>query len=383
MPLYLWPLLILIFTQGLDQTNTLFLTPYFLSLGFEGSLIGLLMGLFRISSLLFIVPAGLLSDRIPIRRLVLVGLSCLLVFYLVFQATASPLLLGLMMIVGGAGTAVVFASMNALFYKLLGERKTHGVATYNVSRSIVQGLFNMGGGAILLVATFSLFFRVGAWLVVPLLLMVFLLPKNETYQVTVGDYFKELREKRVVWLYIFYSIFIFHVGADWVTVPTRWREIMHFTSLQMGILQGIPIMVIGVTVSIFSAMKLGKTARSRRRMALLGLLLSGLGHFGIALAPTFTLTLLARFVHIGGDSLMEMFYLSEFANIFAKQRVGGHSSFFFILQNVVGFASITLAGVWGSYAQGSSFLFVTGSVMILGAVLSREVLRRAEGVAED
>ena len=138
------PFLVIIAINGFHQTNGLFLTPYLLSLGIQSWLVGILIGVFQVSNLLMIVPSGVLSDRLKIKHLMMIGILCLMVFYLGLQSAANPLLLIVLFFIGGGGTSIVLTSTTALFYKLLPlNRKAKSLAKLNVGRSLAQGTFNI------------------------------------------------------------------------------------------------------------------------------------------------------------------------------------------------------------------------------------------------
>jgi len=363
-------LFVITVTNALQSVVGSFLTPYLLSISISSTWIGVLHGIFRVSSLAFILPSGIFTDRIKVRPLLLLGSFATILFFFGLKITTSPLILSFLFFLGGAGTTVLVIASTALFYKNLGSKKEKKGAILAVMTSFVNGVFILVGGVVITALSFQSVFTMAIVVSAFFLFFLVFIPTNETYQLQKEDYFHELQRKEVIFLLLFCGLYMFHAGGDSVSIPAIWKQELSFSSYQIGLLMGIPILVTGTLgIGLLSFITKGKPSFARF-FVLGGCFLTGLGHLFLAFGQTFDQAMIGRFVHITGDNVMGFFLTIEIAFLFSKKSIGGNFGLANLLITIVSTISVIIAGIVGNYFPHQYFLYLSAGVCMLGALWS-------------
>ncbi len=357
-------------TNALQSVIGNFLTPYLISLSINATWIGVLHATLRVGSLVMILPSGILSDKIQVRPLFIIGIVLSSLFFGGLLVSTSPWILLLLFLIGGIGTTILLTVATTVFYKNIGEHKDTKGTVLEIGKNFVGALFTLVSGyAILLLSYQSIFFS-ALFVVLFFFLLFSFIPKHTTYQVQTEEYFKELKRKEVSFLLLFYGLYIFHAGGDSVSIPAIWKQELGFSTVQIGLLASIPILILG-TIGAWGLLQFSKNKPSlSKKFAFWGCLLSGLGHLLISFGSTFDQAMIGRFVHITGDTVMGLFLTIELAYLFSKKSIGGNFGLANLLITIIATVSTIIAGVFGNYLSHHTFLYLSAGISIVGALWS-------------
>lgn len=363
---------IVLLLEGIAEALNYAVVPFLNQYNSGGAVLGIASAAFAIGGLCVVLPAGLLSDRIPARTLTLAGLLILVVATGVLASRAVTnvwLIIGLF-VVSGVGLETAYAAFDILFYKTIAhEHKSRLIGYLGAGKSLAAGTMTfatlaLAGGSFAIGGTLA---AISACAVMATI-AVTRLPRNVVFRTTVADYTSELANPLARRLLLLIFLFNLHSGGDNVASPWIWQTDLGLSFFEFGLLAGGGIAIVITTVKIFAA-RYTHHAHIAWWCAVVGLILSALGHVGIGLAETFATTMVARATHLVGDGLFTLFYATEIAWLYSRKTLGGQLGLATLAICLAQIISRIGAGVWSDYFGFRSVMFVTAGVMLATAVV--------------
>ncbi|HSA24801.1 MAG TPA: MFS transporter, partial [Myxococcota bacterium] len=271
-------------------------------LGFSGLQIGLLYALQAAMGVLAALPAGLGNDRLTSRTLVGVGLlGQALGLWGMGAARAYPLFL-LVFVVYSLSNWVFKLSLDVQVLKTdCGERTGARLGLYQSLRYGLLAVGTVATGYLLARLDFTWTMFAVAGLSALLAGLALALPPTRVARVRLQDYRADLGDRRVLLFALWLFLFTLHWGAETTSYGLFLR-----VDLGLG-LEGIGwYLAVEYAAIIPAVLWAGRRACDLphlRRLAVLGLLASGLGHVGMVFEPV-ALSVSFRALHGLGDGIM-------------------------------------------------------------------------------
>jgi predicted MFS family arabinose efflux permease len=309
----------------LSSAVAIFWLPVFFAddLGFTGAQIGLLYAFNSVAGVLAALPAGLGNDRLTSRVLVMVALSVqALTFFLLRDVHAFGLV---------AGVFFLWSMTNALFrismeMQMLktdtGEQTGRRVGMFVSWRFMGMLVGTIAGGYVLQRAGFTHAFLLAGIACLFMLVPAGFLPPTQLAKATWRDYFRDLKNWRVVlftgWLFLFTT----HWGVESTCYGLFLKHGLSLDPRQMGFYMSAEFVAVAVAAT-WLPRRLSRHA-SLVPIGIGGLLLSGIGHIGMVSANVWVSVAFRAMHGFGDGALMLLMYLG-FARLFNITRLGGNA----------------------------------------------------------
>ena len=306
-------------------STTSFYLPVFFkeTLGFSGTQIGLLFALQAVTGLLAAFPTGLGNDRITSRTLAGAGIFVQAIGLALMALVKSFFPYLVVFFIWTLANNVFRLSMDLQVLKTDdGLRTGRRIAWYQTMRFGGAGLGIVVAGYLLNSLDFQKTFLAVAIALTVLLLIVRLLVPTPVTRANLAEYRADFFTPRVIlftgWLFLFST----HWGAEQTCYSLFLRSHFHLELHQMG------WYMCAEFIALIAALLLAAPYVDKQftigKLALYGLLASGIGHVGMALTPL-AFSVAFRMLHGVGDGfIFFVFFLGAF-RLFNIQRMGGNA----------------------------------------------------------
>jgi len=347
-----------------------FITIYWIDKGFTHMMVGVLMAIFPLTSLIFMIPFGIIVDRTSPKRLVIIS-------QLIFSLSIAGLIIAgdfwmtlIFLIIGGTGYSLFNNSLPALYYKILGsDFRGLKLGIFNASILIGYGMGPFIGGYLLTAHDMNAIFIFAlSGLPVMLLLSAFL-PDVAGTGVKISDYRADLTSRSVVIFLFLVFAFSLHAGAEQSSFSLFLNKDIGLNKESVGMIYLIHASVMAVFSIINGYIGDRFNARGRALSTLLyiGTAISGLTNIMLFFTFNFGTVLATRLSHAVGDSLTMVTRSLIVTNLFVSARMGGN------LGAIT--TTVTLGTLVGSLISGAvpgyvSGFLISGTVAILAVILA-------------
>ncbi|MFH1586549.1 MAG: MFS transporter [Candidatus Diapherotrites archaeon] len=348
--------------------STQFYLPfYFLELGFNGLEVGVLFAFFAIPSLLTTLPTGLLNDRFTVKKLIFFGLLMLMVHYIGLALTNSFFLMAIILFIGGLGNNISETSISSFVLKKVKGEKGKEFSIYTSANFLGVASGFLIGGILLQFLPFTTVF----WILAALyfLLLFLTIPLSETifHREELGKYKSDLMNRNVLVFALILFLFSLHWGAERVSYSPFLREVLNLNFFESAIYMTIPLIALAAVVLILGR-KIDKV-KSVRKYFFAAILLSGLGHIAMTI-PDLGISFIFRVVHEIGDGVLDLVVLIGIAKLFKDARIGGNSSFIFLMATVGLFIGSLIFGPIAEIYGHSAPLVISGIISLVALVIA-------------
>lgn len=299
---------------------------YFYQIDLSGAQIGLIFAVGTITGLLTALPSGFSNDKMSSRNLMALGLILLALQYFGFNLSTEFWPTFGFFTLGSIGVKIYNTSADSLFYKTAEqEHLSKKIGIFQTINYIMIGLGMITAGFLLKlnIAFHQIFTLIGTSLIIMAILSQFTLPANETSSFSLGDYKKDLKNRRVLIFIFIFFLFSTHFGAEATSYGLFLEKNLHLAKEQIGLYMGLAVISMGLT-SFLIAKNLKKWRVES--VLLFGLFLSGSGHILMTLPQNPIASFFLRVYHETGDAAFFFFLYFGIAKLFAKERIGGNSS---------------------------------------------------------
>jgi DHA1 family multidrug resistance protein-like MFS transporter len=356
-------LLVVVFvvTTGMGMVWSI-LAVYATTLGASTAMVGLIFAMFGGSRLAVSFPAGIASERLGRRPLMVIGLVFLAASSFVAMTVSSVELLVLTLVFQGVGQAIyITTAMAAIADHSTPEGRVRDMAAFQgastIGISIGPGIGGLAAGAWGYGAPFLL---QGALSLVALILLLAIVRRDGARQaakpreVAAGSHLGPRRRAMAVLAFVTYGVFFTRVGANWVLLPLIARE-----KLGMGLTGIGVVLTVGALANLAVLPAADRLARRFGRLAVIiastGLMLAGLVALGDA--SGIVLAWLGAIL-LGVSTGLAAPILSAYAIDAAPE--GGTGAALGMLRTVIDLAIITGPAVIGAIVDQLAMGYSTG-----------------------
>ncbi|MEW6593919.1 MAG: MFS transporter [Thermodesulfobacteriota bacterium] len=349
--------------------------------GFDDVAVGLVVGIFALSSMLLMLPMGLFSDFFSPKRTLLTGALCFALYFLLLPRAVTLHGLIPVTVLGGLGAAALIVVSESLYLKQFGqEQRGRRVALYHLSTYLGFGLGPLAGS--FLVPQGLLFAAAGAGALV-IFAVSLGLHDHPVRIFAFRDYGDDLRHFKPLMLMACIFMLGTHFGVEQTSISLLMRETLHFTPERIGLYFAVVGLWMAAVVPVVG--HLHDKRSSVFLFFLAGLGLSALFQALTAFATGFWSLLAIRLLHTLGDAVALLEFSVLTTLFFPSRRLGGNSGVLYAVRTLATFSAAVLTGVVNRHwSYGASFLgsglvvllFVGGSFLLIAL---RPALRQEVG----
>lgn len=308
---------------------TSFYLPVFMrqSLNFSGTEIGLLYALSSIAGVLAALPAGLSNDRLSSRSLIVLALTVQAICLALMGRLALFPIFAVVFFLWALSTNLYKVSLDVQVMKTESEAGlTQRVYLYQALRFSGLAAGVIPAGYFLASYDFSATLTGIGLIVLGLAAYALTLPPTPVKTARLADYAADLGRPTVLAFAFWLFLFSLHWGAEGTCYGLFLKTDLGLSLPQMGAYFACEYASLGVLFVYLFRKRVVFSGLGLKRVAICGLLFSGLGQMGMILHPV-ALSLAFRTLHGFGDGLMFVIFYLGIARLFAIERVGGNAGF--------------------------------------------------------
>lgn len=345
-------------------TGIYFFLPLYLkdTLHFSGSQIGWLYGVLSLNALVVSFPLGVAGDRLPVRRLIRVGLALCALGVWGLGAMGAFWVYLFVFWVFGLGVYIFRQSLDILLFKTSAADPARDFGRYNAWRMGGMMLGTLGGGLLIYALQFPRALQVLAAGLLILLGPTLWLPLTTLHQAPLWQYRRDFSHPRVLFFAAWLFLFTLHWGAENTSYGLFLHRHLGLATWEMGLYMSVEFAVLAATAFLHGRFWAGKLPP----MVFLGIALftSGIGHILMTFPPVL-FSLFWRAVHGFGDGLVLMESYATIARLFQVARVGGNSSLISLVTTLGAFAGALIFGPLGASWGYQWPLIISGLIALL------------------
>jgi len=345
-----------------------FIPIYFKSIEINDTGIGFLIGIFHAASLLFIIPAGLFSDRLSPRWIIIIGIFSFSIYLIGLMTITSLILLSVFTLIGGFGSALINISILSLFYKILDEEKMGAqLGAFFCATSLGYALGPGSTGLMLTYITMRSTFAVMLFFTLLLFFATLFIKENSlSISIKLKDYLHDLWSLKVLFLIASVSAIGIHLGAEQSSLSLFMKVNLNLSYNKIGNIYFWVGIWIGLLLYIF-----GRLFDKDKRILLflsIGMGISGIFQFATIYTDSYAEILLIRILHTVGDAIIFLMNGVLISIIFKEDRMGGNLGFVQAIRTNAIFLSATLGGFLNSHF-GYHINFITTGILLISFAL--------------
>jgi MFS family permease len=367
-----------VFTFNLVLFMTLFYFPlYFVDIGLNGFQIGLLLGLFNITGLLFSFVIGAMTDRVKQKRLLFIGGILFSFFYLsLFFSKNFPLLV-ILFFVAGVSKQIILRTSEAQIYRNASERKGVDMAKYHFFKISPLLITYFIGAFIITSYGYDVLFIVSSLIAFTIFLVAFSIREHSTYKFEIKKYFVDIKRKETLALAMIIFIFCLHYGAEDTSYTLFLRENLGLGMAEMAFFLSVTIFFLlggAVYTGYFSDNK-----KNIFYIAIFSMLVSGAGSLLFSTTGNPVLSFFYRCIHEIGDGSFMVASSIGLVRVFSKERMGGNTGFIGLVIILANFIGSLIFGPIGFRFGYQWPHIISGILSILAFLLIITIINRPTG----
>ncbi|GEM_PF-291842 len=318
-----WMPAILLGTYTVTTAITYFFIVVFFKeqLKFSALQIGILFSVQAVTGILASFPAGMGNDRFSSRMMIAGGLFSQAVCFFLMSVVTSFIPFAVVFTAWSLFSWVFRLSIDVYFLKTdtrdaIGRR----IGFFQAWRFVGMAVGTVFAGYLITGLDFKVSFRIIGLVCLGLSLLSGLMPVTATTLVRLSDYRADFANKRVLLFSVWMLLFATHWGAEQTSYGLFLRKALCLSFSGMGLYISAEYIMIVLCLILMS----GSISKKEnfRRIAIFGLLASGLGHMGMIIKPTYV-SLIFRLIHGFGDGLIILVQYYGISRLFSIEHLGG------------------------------------------------------------
>lgn len=392
----LWPFYLEYFLASLLYFMPVFIVVYFLNIGLSATQIGILLGIWPLTTLLFEVPTGAFADLYGRKYSVLLGYFLeALVMISLFIWKEYSILLVLFAVLGIAST-FSSGSKDAWIVDMINKKNKHLVHAFfsKMQFFIHFGLVFSGILGAILVKSFGLsiiwIMTALSYLLSIILLLIFTKEHYIKRKIKIGESFNELVKQTKTSLLYSYKhpvLFYFIISGVIAALAMCLQASITWTALIKGF--GVPDYVLGyiwsgmglmVAISPILAIKFLKKGKEKQ-FAILGMILCAVVLSLILFASNimFAIAIMyASLFFLFSKSPAQEVYFHRFIPRKLRATIGSVKSMFLSISTIIG---LPLAGFLVDKVGAKNTIFISALVMIPAILIFLKIKEKKHGQA--
>ncbi len=352
-----------------------FLPIFLKSIAFHDENIGIIIGIFSISSIIMILPAGFFSDYFSPKKLAIFGAFLFIIYTGGLYKFREYHQIMILAFIGGLGNSILGVVLYSLFLKVIGiNLRGKKIAFYQVGAYFGFGGGPLFGGFIVQHYSFDTLFLIAAGLSLVLFALTFTLKDSSPIKFNFKDYRVDLKDNRIFILLAIVLVYATHFGFEQTSFSLLLKEKLAFT----GKLIGLVFFILGIWMAILAPIAGHSFDKSRNIRVLLiaGLLSSSLFQFITGYVSNFEQLIVIRVLHTMGDALVILTIGILTAEFFPESRLGGHSGIIQLARTFGIFIGNIGSGFLNQLLFYDKSLIINGTYTFIFTLLVLRLIRR-------
>lgn len=344
---------------------TLFYITIFFSeiLKFSGSRIGFLFSLHALTGMFAALPAGISNDRITSRVLIMMSLIVQSVSFVLMSMVKSFWIFLPVFFLWSLSSWLFRWSMDTQMLKSQSSREIGSrIGFYQACRFVGLTIGTIFSGYSIAKLDFETTLMTVGGVCLLLVIPSAFLQSTRVAKISFAEYKADFSNRKVIFFALWLLLFASHWGAEQTSYGLFLKKQLHLNMIQMGWYTAAEFAAIILTVIIAGDM-IGRNGNARK-IAILGLFGSGIGHIGM-IFPPISLSVAFRILHGFGDGCMTLVMFYGVTKLFAIEHIGGNGgmiNFATMIGYIIG------SMVYGHMGESLGYdypLWISGTVVFL------------------
>jgi len=369
------------FIVAFQWMSMLYLPIYFREAGLSETMVGVNVSLFSLSTLLLVLPLGVLSDRIAPRPMLIAGALLVMASAAVLWLAEGKAGMAIGTFIAGSGFTLSSISLFSLFFKQVGsERRGSEVSVFNIGGILGAGVGAWSCGELGRVMGSGAVFPLAAVFAVSWAGITLLLPAIKGIQFPIIEYKEDLKRGRTWVLIAVMFVGASHAGFEHAGYSLLQTEVIGLKNETVGrIFMALSIWMCIVT--FWTGSRHDKVERPVIMMGA-GLILSGIFMAASGAATGVWDFFIYRALHTAGDSITNLLTLVIASLIFARHRFGGAFAFALTVNTSSYFLFANVGGVVGEVFGIDRSFYLSGGIEAAAGLLILILLPRLRSIFE-
>jgi len=161
-------------------------------------------------------------------------------------------------------------------------------------------------------------------------------------------------------------LFAYHWGTESTTYSIFLKTELLFSEFQIGLFIGVTVWMLALS-AIFFGKVLDSGKYSMKKIILIGLIASALGHILLAFSQNGVQAFIFRSIHEIGDAAYMVFFYVTISRLFKQSKIGGGAGFITQIVLIAFFIGALISGFLMQY-YGPRIPMVIAGVLSLAAI---------------
>jgi MFS family permease len=351
-------------------TSMLFLPLHFKALGVSETGIGVLISVFSLSTLLLVLPLGILSDRLPPRPMMTAGAAVVFAAYALAPGVKDVGWMAVVVALAGAGYTLSSISLYSLFFKRVGaDRRGAEVSLFNIGGIIGAGLASWCCGELVQsTGSTTVVFPLGAICALGWAAASWLLPATRRIAFPILEYGRDLRQTRTWVLIAVMFVTASHAGFEHAGYTLLQTEVIGLTAGQVGLVFFF-LSLWMCAITVWTGNRHDRVGGQPVLWMGIALVISGGFMAASGSAAGVWDFAIYRVLHTAGDSVFNLLILVVASIIFPRRRAGGAFAFALTVNTASFFLFANLGGLVGEIFGLDRAFHLSGAIEIAGGLM--------------
>lgn len=352
-----------------------FLPIFLKSTGFSDYHIGIIIGVFSISSIIVVLPAGFLSDIFSPKKIAISSASLIILYIAGLSRFHEYYQLIMLAFIGGIGYSALNIILYSLFLKVMGfELRGKKIAFFQAGAYFGFGCGPLAGGLIIEYYSFSALFAAALVASFALFALTFRLKDSEPLKVAPSVYKTELKDSKIFLLLAISFVYATHFGVEQISFSLLMKEKLGFTGNRIGMV----FFIIGIWMSLLSPFAGHSFDKSRdiTKLLITGLASSSLFQIATGFVTSFEQMIIIRVLHTLGDAFVILSIGILTSEIFPEQRMGGFTGIVNITRTLGIFLGNIGSGFSNQFLSYDLSLIINGACVFIFTLLIARLIKK-------
>lgn len=345
-----------------------FLPIYLTNLGVAGNHLGFILGMYPLAGLGFIIPFGVLADRLSPKKVLYAGASCMLIHIVMLKFALAECLIFFATFVGGLGLNIFQTVLFALYLKVIPEdHRGLRVSIFQMGFFLGFGVGPLIGGYLWNSGGYDLILKISTYVFLVLIVCYALLPEGSINRFSWSEYREDVFQKKTLLFLAVYFVYALHFGVEHTGFSMLMKKELLFSAREIGLVY----LAVGLWMTLLAPLTGHQFDIHPRITPFLvgGMVVSSVFHIATAFADSVNRMILVRILHTLGDSPVIFATGLLTSTLFPQRRLGGNSAVVQTVRTVGVFTGNAMTGIIASYTgYGGAFIY-TGIFFLMSAIL--------------
>lgn len=352
-----------------------FLPIFLKSITIGDEKIGIIIGIFSVSSIIMVLPVGLFSDFFSPKKLSIFGAFLFIVYTSGLYKFHEYYQIAILAFVGGMGNSILGIILYSLFLKVMGiSLRGKKIAFFQVGAYLGFGGGPLLGGLIVQHYSFDVLFLIAMGLSLVLFALTFTLKDSTPFSFSLRDYRFDLKDRRIFLLLAIVLVYASHFGFEQTSFSLLLKEKLNFPGNRIGLV----FFILGIWMAVLAPIAGHSFDKSRNVIVLLitGILLSSLFQVITGYVLNFEQLIVIRIIHTMGDALVILTIGILTSEFFPEKRLGGHAGIVHVTRTLGVFLGSIGSGFLNELLSYDKSIIINGAYTFIFTLLVLKLIKK-------